>query len=48
MGLDVTIKEYKGISNTFLIMESPNVDLPYTTDRLYIRHELSKHIEFDV
>lgn len=49
MGLDITILEYKGIAELgYLIMKTPAVDLPYTTDRVAIRKELSKHIKFEV
>lgn len=49
MGLDITIYECKGFDDRGrLIMKTPEVDLPYTTDRYYIRHRLSIHIPFDV
>jgi len=49
MGLDITIREYKGNDEKgFLIMESPKEELPYTTDRVVIRKELSTHIKFKV
>jgi hypothetical protein len=49
MGLDITIREYKGVDEKgYLIMQTPAEDLPYTTDRVVIRHELSKNIEFGV
>lgn len=47
MGLDITITEYKGIDEKgYLIMKSPDEELPYTTDRLSIRHALSENINF--
>lgn len=49
MGLDITIREHKGTDEKgFLIMKTPSEELPYSTDRLVIRHELSKNIDFEV
>ena len=49
MGLDITIREYKGIDEKgFLKMITPEEDLQYTTDRVAIRHELDKHIKFKI
>lgn len=47
MGLDITIIEHQGTDEKGLLkMKPPEEDLPYTTDRVVIRHELDKHIKF--
>lgn len=49
MGLDITIREHVGFSPSgFLQMRPPQQELDYSTERLVIRHEISKKIEMQV
>ena len=47
MGLDITIREFKGFDkNGYLKMKSPEEDLPYSTERFAIRKQILNNIEY--